>query len=233
MRGVNQTPKVIETSQQRISHPITRSMNKNRTQGRRRFQPLRVLLPRAAAGARGAARFFGRFGLVVALTVGTLLLPRPEGLSPEGHRAFAAFVFAGSVLALEPVALPIAALMIPVAQVALGVAETQEAFRPFSRPVVFLILASLFLAETLRKHGLTRRLAFKTIVASGGSVPAVLFGLMGIAALLSMWVVNTATAAMLIPVALTISRQVADKEQARTFLVLGLFFYGLTLLEWI
>jgi sodium-dependent dicarboxylate transporter 2/3/5 len=60
-------------------------------------------------------RFFGRFGIVLALTAGVLLLPTPAGLSPEGHRALAAFVFTASVLALEPVSLPIAALMVPVA----------------------------------------------------------------------------------------------------------------------
>lgn len=49
--------------------------------------------------------------------------------------------------------------MVPLALVALGVADTTEAFEPFSRPVVFLILASLFIAEGLRKHGVTRRLA--------------------------------------------------------------------------
>ena len=179
-----------------------------------------VMMPRVRSGVQRFARFFGRFGIVLALTLGTLLLPTPEGLSPEGHRALAAFVFTGAILALEPVSLPIAALMVPLALVALGIGQAEEAFEPFSRPVVFLILASLFLAETLRKHGLTRRLALLTIVSSGGEVRWVLLGLMGIAAFFSMWVINTATAAMLIPVALTISRQVADKKQARAFLVL-------------
>ena len=93
-------------------------------------------------------------------------------------------MFTASILALEPVSLPIAALMVPLTQVALGLAEARVAFEAFSRPVVFLILSSLFLAEALRKHGLTRRLALATIVASGGGVPAVLFGLMAIAALI-------------------------------------------------
>jgi sodium-dependent dicarboxylate transporter 2/3/5 len=110
--------------------------------------------------------------------------------------------------------------MVPVAQVALGVATTPQAFETFSRPVVFLILASLFLAEALRKHGLTRRLALATIVASGGGTKLLLLGLMGIAAGFSMWVENTATAAVLIPVALTISKQVPDPKKARGFLVL-------------
>ncbi len=181
------------------------------------FEPLRVLLPRVATGLPG---LLGRFGAVLALTVGVLLLPTPAGLSAEGHRALAVFVFTAGVLALEPVSLPIAALMVPVAQVVLNVGTTPVVFEPFSRPVVFLILASLFLAEALRKQGLTRRLALMTLVASGGAVPLLLLGLMGVAAVLSMWVENTATAAVLIPVALTISRQVPDPEKARPLLVL-------------
>ncbi|MBL6965725.1 MAG: DASS family sodium-coupled anion symporter [Anaerolineales bacterium] len=181
------------------------------------FEPLRVLQPRVV---RTAKRFVGRFGLVLVLTVAVLLLPTPAGLSPEGHRALAVFVFTGSILALEPVSLPIAALMVPVAQVALGVAKTPQAFETFSRPVVFLILASLFMAEALRKHGLTRRLALTTIVASGGGIPMLVLGMMSIAALLSMWVENTATAAVLIPVALTIAKQLPDPKKARQLLVL-------------
>lgn len=185
-----------------------------------KFEPLRVLTPKISRGAKGLARFVGRFGIVLLLTIGVLLLPRPEGLSAEGHRALAVFVFTGSILALEPVSLPIAALMVPVVQVALGVADTPQAFETFSRPVVFLILASLFLAEALRKHGLTRRLALSTIVGSGGGISALVFGLMAIAALFSMWVENTATAAVLIPVALTIANQLPDPKKARKLLVL-------------
>jgi sodium-dependent dicarboxylate transporter 2/3/5 len=180
----------------------------------------KVLAPQIFGRATRLAHFFGRFGLVLALTIGVLLLPTPEGLSDQGHRALAAFVFTASILALEPVSLPIAALMVPVAEVALGIATAPEAFQTFSRPVVFLILASLFLAEALRKLGLTRRLAMRVIVMSGGGTGALLFGLMGISALFSMWVGNTATAAMLIPVALTIVKQVPDEKSAKRLLAL-------------
>jgi sodium-dependent dicarboxylate transporter 2/3/5 len=184
------------------------------------FEPLRVLQPRMAAGARRMRRFVGRFGLVLALTIVALLLPTPSGLSDAGHRALALFVFTGSILALEPVSLPIAALMVPLAQVALGIAQTSETFQAFSRPVVFLILASLFLAEGLHRHGLTRRIALRTLVATGGVVPRLLLGIMLIAALFSMWVENTATAAVLIPVALTVAAQVPDPKKAKGLLVL-------------
>ncbi len=181
------------------------------------LEPLRVLQPRVV---QSVGRLFSRFGIVLALTVAVLLLPAPEGLTPAAHRALAAFVFTSSVLALEPVSLPIAALMVPVAVVALGLGDTKAAFEPFSRPVVFLILASLFLAEALHKHGLTRRLALLTIVASGGKIRQLLLGLMALTAFLSMWVGSTATTAMLIPVALTISRQVEDQSKAKRLLVL-------------
>jgi sodium-dependent dicarboxylate transporter 2/3/5 len=184
------------------------------------LQPLRVLTPRVLGGVRGTVRFIGRFGLVLLLTFAVLLLPSPPGLSAEGQRALAGFAFTAGILALEPVSLPIAALLVPVALVALGVADTHQAFETYSRPVVFLILASLFLAEALRKHGLTRRLALATIVASGGGLGALLFALMGVAAFFSMWVGSTAAAAMLIPTVLTISRQVPDREAARDLLVL-------------
>jgi len=187
---------------------------------RRHANPLRVLKPVVLGPVHRMRRFLGRFGIVLALTVGVVFLPTPAGLSAEGHRALAAFVFTAGVLALEPVSLPIAALMVPVALVALGVATAPQAFETFSRPVVFLILASLFLAEALRKHGLTRRLAMSAIVMSRGGIGALLFGLMSISALFSMWVGNTATAAMLIPVTLTISRQVSDKDQAKDLLAM-------------
>jgi len=155
------------------------------------------------------------------------MLPFPPGLSEEGQRAVALFVFAGAILALEPAPLPISALLIPVAQVALGIDNVSGAFGAFAQPSLFLVLSSLFLAEALRKHGLTRRLAIYAIITSGGSLPRLLFNIMLMTTVLSMWVLNTATTAVLIPVALTIAQHVAQPEQARrtvSVLVVGIAY---------
>jgi sodium-dependent dicarboxylate transporter 2/3/5 len=171
--------------------------------------------------------FSGRFALVLALTFIVLLLPTPSGLSPAGKRALTAFAFTGGVFALQPVSLPFASLMVSVALVVLGVADASQAFEALSRPIIILILGSLFLAEALRKHGLTRRLALTAIVASGGDVNRLLLGLMGITALLSMWMENTATTAVLIPVALIIANRIEDREKAREvtlLLVMGIAY---------
>ena len=180
----------------------------------RRYTPLDILQqPLQLAGRR--VFDLRRFLLVITLTVITLLLPTPEGLSEEGHRALALFVFTGSILALEPAPLPISALLVPVAQVALGIDTVSGAFAAFSQPSVFLILTSLFLAEALRKHGITRRLALYSIVWSRGRFETLMLSIMVITGLLSMWVQNTATTAVLIPVAITIAQRIPNAADAK------------------
>ncbi len=176
--------------------------------------PLRVLQQPIQAGMRKVFDL-RRLLFVLALTAIVLLLPTPAGLSVAGHRALALFVFSGLILALEPAPLPIAALLAPIAQIALGVDDAGGAFEPFGTPVVFLILGSLFLAEALRKHGLTRRLALHAIVGSKGHFGPLLLALTAITGGLSMFVLNTATAAVLIPVAITIAQQVPRAEDGR------------------
>jgi sodium-dependent dicarboxylate transporter 2/3/5 len=192
----------------------------------RRYTPLDILQqPLQLAGRK--VFDLRRFLLVIALTGITLLLPTPEGLSEEGHRALALFVFTGSILALEPAPLPISALLVPVAQVALGIDTVSGAFAAFGQPSVFLILSSLFLAEALRKHGLTRRLALYSIVWSKGRFATLVLSIMAITGLLSMWVQNTATTAVLIPVAITIAQRIpnpADAKRGLPLLIMAVAF---------
>lgn len=168
-----------------------------------------------------------KFILIIILTLLVLLFPTPRGLSEIGKSAIAAFIFAGSIFTLQPVTLPFSSLMVSIVLVYLGVADTYQAFSALSNPIIILILGSLFMAEALRKQGLTRRLAFHAMILSNGNVNLLLLGLMLIAAFLSMWMENTATAAVLIPVALTIANQVPDKDSAQelsVLLILGIAY---------
>jgi sodium-dependent dicarboxylate transporter 2/3/5 len=191
----------------------------------RRVRPLELIQqPLEAAGRK--VFDLRKFLLVLGASGLVLLLPTPPGLSPEGHRALSLFVFTGMILSLQPVPLPIAALLVPVAQVALGIDVIGGAFAPFADPVIYLILASLFLAEALRKHGLTRRLALYAIVWSRGSFHRLVLLLIALTAFLSMWVLNTATAAMLIPVAISIAQQIQDRDDARKLLAVLVLAIG-------
>ncbi|MBI3961052.1 MAG: DASS family sodium-coupled anion symporter [Chloroflexi bacterium] len=191
----------------------------------RRVTPLEILQQPLQASVRKVFDL-RKLLIVLGLTGLVLLLPTPEGLSDAGHRALALFVFTGTILALEPAPLPIAALLVPVMQIALNIDTVNNAFAPFGTPVVFLILGSLFLAEALRKHGLTRRLALYAILLSRGRFEFLLLGLMLITGGLSMFVLNTATAAVLIPVAITIAQQFPRPEDGRKALIVLMLAIG-------
>ncbi len=117
----------------------------------RRVTPLDVLQQPIQAGMRKVFDL-RRFLIVIGLTAGTLLLPLPPDLSRRTP-GVGALRFTGSILAWSRRPLPIAALMVPICQIALGIDVVTGAFGPFGSPVLFLILGSLFLAEALRKHG--------------------------------------------------------------------------------
>jgi sodium-dependent dicarboxylate transporter 2/3/5 len=160
------------------------------------------------------------------LTILVYLLPAPPGLSDGGNLGLTVLVFAGSLWVLEPLPLQVTGLIIPVSLVATGLLSAEEAFAPFAAPVVFLILGSLFLAEALRKHGITRRIALDLIVRCKGNPKLLLLTIMIVAGLTSMWIFSTAVVAMLMPVCLTIATRVAEDNRQRfvTVLLMALVF---------
>ena len=136
-----------------------------------------------------------------ALFVALLALPLP-GLSADAHRlaAIVSLVVAWWITEAIPVAAT--ALLGASLTVVLGVATAQDALAPFASPTIYLFLGSFILAEAIAAHGLDRRIAFgllrrRWLASSPGRV-RLAAGLL--AAGLSMWMSNTATAAMLLPV---------------------------------
>ncbi len=225
-------PKVASeaaTAQAEAPTPARRTATARTTTSKRRIQrrltPLELIQQPLQVATRKVFDL-RRFLLVLGGTAIVLLIPAPPGLTLEAHRALALFVFTGMILSLQPVPLPIAALLVPVAQVALGIDTARGAFAPFADPVIYLILASLFLAETMRKHGLTRRLALYAIIFSRGHFHRLIFILIALTSLLSMWVLNTATAAMLIPVAISIAQQIQDQSAAKRMLAVLVLAIG-------
>ncbi len=157
---------------------------------------------------------------ITLLTVLVYLLPSPPGLTESGNLGLTVLVFAGSLWILEPLPIQVTGLIIPVSLVATGLLSAEEAFAPFAAPVVFLILGSLFLAEALRKHGITRRIALDLIVRCEGNSKLLLLAVMIVSGLTSMWIFSTAVVAMLMPVCLTIATRVGEENRQRFVTVL-------------
>jgi sodium-dependent dicarboxylate transporter 2/3/5 len=96
----------------------------------------------------------------------------------------------------------ITALMVPVLTIVAGVFTTYEAFVQFANPIIFLFLGGFALAAVMHKQGLDRRIANQLVRLARGNTRNAVLLLFMVTAFLSMWISNTATTAMMIPLAL-------------------------------
>jgi len=109
----------------------------------------------------------------------------------------------------------------------LGVASTREAAAPYANDLVFLFMGGFFLAAALEYWRCHTRIAYGMVLRIGLSSRRVVLGVMLATAFISMWISNTATTAMMYPIALAIGAmfgagQAADRT--RTALMLGVAY---------
>jgi len=157
---------------------------------------------------------FTVFGIAVVATVLVALAPTPAGLSIAGQYAIATMVFAGICWVTGALPLAVTALSIPVLLTAFGVyGDIDAALAPFADHLIFLFIAGFMLANGLQKYDIDRRVAL-WLMATMGSSPRKLVGAVMIAtAFFSMWVSNTATSAMMAPIAVGVLTQVIGREK--------------------
>lgn len=139
-------------------------------------------------------------------------LPRALEPGARGAAAMTAWMALWWITDVTPVyvtaMLPLAAFPL------LGTATIGEAAGAYGDPLIFLFFGGFILALALERWGLHRRVAF-TVLRSVGSRPDYIVGaFMAIAAFLSLWVTNTATTLMMLPVALSVADTLADAHPA-------------------
>jgi sodium-dependent dicarboxylate transporter 2/3/5 len=141
--------------------------------------------------------------------VGLLIAPLP--LAEPAHRLAAILGMMGVLWVTEALPLPVTAMLGPVLAVILRVAPVRAAFASFADPVIFVFIGGFILAEAMFVHGVDRRIAYtalswRFVGASAGRI-LIVYGL--VAMLLSMWMSNTATTAMLFPIGLSVVAHLA------------------------
>jgi sodium-dependent dicarboxylate transporter 2/3/5 len=149
---------------------------------------------------------------------------------PDALRAgLALFVLIGSLWMTQALPLSITALLVPLLAVLTGLMGVREALAPFAHPVIFLFLGGFALAAALQRHGLDRALALAVLRLAGGHRLRAVLLLFALTALLSMWISNTACAAMMLPLALGLLQD--DKAgdspigtPEKSFVLLGLAY---------
>jgi sodium-dependent dicarboxylate transporter 2/3/5 len=147
----------------------------------------------------------------------TLLVPPPEGLSPEGWRTAGAAMLMAVFWICESVPIPVTALLPLVLFPALHLGDIRETAAPFANPVIFLFLGGFLIALAMQRWNLHRRVAINLIGAMGTRPARLVGGFLVASAAVSMWVSNTATALMMLPIALSIIQMLpADGAGAQT-----------------
>lgn len=145
--------------------------------------------------------------------------PPPEGL----RTGLALFVLVGGLWMTQALHLSVTALLVPLLAVLTGLMDLRTALAPFAHPVIFLFLGGFALAAALQQQGLDRRLARAVLQLAAGRRGVAVGLLFGLTALLSMWISNTATAAMMLPLALGLLTE-ADGPRERAFVLLGVAY---------
>jgi sodium-dependent dicarboxylate transporter 2/3/5 len=180
----------------------------------------------AASRGPGDAKRSGAelIGLVLGplLAGGLLMMEPPAGCSPAAWLTAAVTVLMATWWATEALPLPVTALLPVPLLPALGIVEIGAATAPYANPLVFLFLGGFLLAAAVQQHDLHRRVALTVVALAGPRPDRLIAGVLLATGLLSMWVSNTATAAMMLPIALALSglaADEADQDHARRFTV--------------
>ena len=158
-----------------------------------------------------------RIGLALGpvLFVVMLLLPAPEGLSVAGWRTAAAAMLMAVWWITEALPIPATSLVPLVLFPLLGAGTIRETAAPYADPLIFLFLGGFLIATAMQRWGLHKRIALRIIGLVGTGPRALVAGFMLASAFLSMWVSNTATAMMMLPIGLSVV-QLAEEAETET-----------------
>jgi solute carrier family 13 (sodium-dependent dicarboxylate transporter), member 2/3/5 len=138
--------------------------------------------------------------------------PEQAGLSAAGIATAAVAIWMATWWLTEAVPLAATALL-PVALFPLlGVADIRASTVPYANPLIFLFLGGFLLGLGIQRYGLHRRIALHILLRVGTSPRALIAGFMLASALLSMWISNTATAIMMLPIGASLLKLLGEHQ---------------------
>lgn len=141
-----------------------------------------------------------------------LILDRPTSLSAEAWDVVAIVGLMAVWWATEALPVPATSMLPLVLLPMMGVSSAREASHPYTDPVIFLLLGGFIAAMGMQRWGLHRRIALNILARAGGHPAGLIAGFMVASALLSMWISNTATTLMMVPIALSVAETVLGEK---------------------
>lgn len=140
----------------------------------------------------------------------TLLFFKPEGLTPEGLAILASTLWIATWWITEAIPIPVTSLLPLVLFPLSGGMEVKSTASAYGDETIFLFMGGFMIALAMEKWNLHRRIALTIISAIGTNMDRIVLGFMVATGFLSMWISNTATAMMMVPIGLAIIYQVSD-----------------------
>ncbi|MHA1125672.1 MAG: SLC13 family permease [Candidatus Heimdallarchaeota archaeon] len=137
----------------------------------------------------------------------TMTVPFKSGI------ALGLLVLVAGLWITEIVPTIVGSFLVPIVVAIAGISTSTAALQPFFNPVIALFLGGFILAEALKKHNIDRRLALGIIGNATKRPMFLLLILMGVSAFLSMWMSNTASAAVMIPIAIAMVDQLKNQDR--------------------
>ncbi len=163
-----------------------------------------------------------------------MLIAGPQGgLGPEAWRTAALGLWMAVWWASEATPVGVTAFIPLIFFPLLGITTLHKAAAPYANPILYLYLGGFLIALAMQRWDLHRRIALALLTVSGTNGRSLVGGFMVTAALLSMWMTNTSTTMMLLPIVISVISVIAttvkeiDEQERRNFdvcLLLGTAF---------
>lgn len=148
--------------------------------------------------------------------------------SPDANKGIALLIFVAALWFTEAVHITVIALMVPILAVVLGFPDMdiKKAMADFSNPIIYIFFGGFALATALHMQRLDRKIAVSLLRLSRGNMKVAVLMLFLVTAFLSMWISNTATAAMMLPLAMGMLSHLDQEKEHKTyvFLLLGIAY---------
>ena len=145
---------------------------------------------------------------------------------PKANAGLALLAFVAVLWLTEALHVTVTALLVPLLAIALDLVSTKQALVAFADPTIFLFFGGFSLATALHIQKLDKMIANKIMALARGNLFVAIIYLFLITAFLSMWMSNTATAAMMLPLAMGILSQLDREKEHNTyvFVLLGIAY---------
>lgn len=153
---------------------------------------------------------------IIAYFLATSILP----FEPLVNKGLALATFIGILWLTEAIHITATAILVPMLAIFIGIPEydTKKALTSFADPIIFVFFGGFALAAAMHVQKLDRKIAFGLVSLAGGHLGRAIVMIFAVTAFLSMWISNTATAAMMLPLGIGLLSHVDASKDRNTFI---------------